>query len=411
MSLDDLKNREDWSPNLLSTLRPILPLLCDRTTTEIEVNGFDDIWAKSSLWRGHKKLDGIAFRDRATLRSACVALTECTGKIINEANPLYDGRLPGGERINVVVDPCCQKVCINIRKFPSDVMTADELLSYGSICPEIDLMIAGITKARRTTLVSGGTNSGKTTLMNVIGGYINPALRVVTAEENRELQIPVPNQVNLEIRASMNATSRNVQLSDLVMNMLRMTPDIPIVGEIRGPEALYYLRLMSTGHRGGLGSIHADSAVDALSQAQLLAMLSPDADFQAGTVAAMVGKAIDIVVHVEQLEEDGSRKVTEIIEVERPGVRYLPHGVTEFRTRTLIEWETLDITTITVDGEEKPKVVGRWNFPHRPSAAFRKTITFKKINWPADSLNASDPPNDLELARRMVSGGGQEVDS
>lgn len=388
MSLDNLRNREDWDPNLIANLAPILGPLCDPTITEIEINAFNDIWAKGSGWRGHKKLDGIAFRDHATLRSCCITLTSCTGKIVNEAQPIYDGRLPGGERVNLVVDPCCQNISINIRKFPMEVMTVEELLGYGSICPEIQQMINAIVRGRRTLMVSGGTNSGKTTFLNVCGSFIPPTMRVVTAEESRELQIPVPNQVNLETRFTNQHGYRSVQLADLVVNMLRMCPDIPIVGEIRGPEALYYLRLMMTGHRGGMCTIHADSAVDALDQVQLLTMLNPDAKFTAANVAAMVAKAIDVVIHVEQLEEDGSRKVTEIIEVERPGVLYLPHGLTQYRTRTLAEWVTDDM----VEGADgKPKVVGRWQFPHRPSARFLKTIKFKKLNWPEVSLEGTDP--------------------
>jgi pilus assembly protein CpaF len=384
-----LNNPKEWKSSILTTLGPLMPLLENDRITEIEVNAWDTVFCKGLDWPGHKLFPEIKFRDHNTLTSTCTALTDVTGKIINSDNPSYDGRLPGGERIHIEVPPTCAKVSITIRKFPAEVMTLDKMLHFNSINEQIAMMLKGFVMARKNLLSSGGTNSGKTSLLNSLLQFIPKTQRIITNEENRELKVIQPNHVALETRPNTDPQSakQNIELSHLIQANLRMCPDRIVVGECRGDEALFMLRAFSTGHSGGFSTIHANSAIDALDQAQLLAMLNPGASFGAATVAQMVGKAIQVIVHLEQFEEDGSRKITEIIEIERPAVLFKAHGVIDYNTRTLMRWETSGISP-------KGMVEGEWVYPQRPSKSMIRTIKAKSIPWPEESLSAPDKIED-----------------
>ena len=382
-----LRNADKWKDELRVAVGPIMGLLSDDTVTEIEVNAWDWVAAKGSGWKGHKRIEGVRWTSAKSLETALTVMAEVSGRVVSDRKPLYDGRLPGGERVNIAMRPTCDRAAITIRKFPAEVLSLEKLLGYGSISEEVRQMLRGLVLAKKNIIVAGGTNSGKTSLLNAMSRIIPEHERIVTVEDNRELQIVQDNWVALETVQPWAADVDEVTLAQLVKNTLRMTPDRIIVGEVRGEEALYLLRAFSTGHSGGFGTVHSNSAEDALDQLQLLAQFAPVGGTTAAAIAGLVGRAIDIVIHVHQFEEDDSRKVDQIIELERPGVQISESGRIQYRYRNLMRYEVASVEEVG----GKPSIVGGWTFPQAPSQALRNTLRFKKLDWPEESLLADEP--------------------
>ena len=363
-----------------------MPLLADDSVTEIEVNSFDKVLAKGSGWRGHKHQDGVAWPSRSNLLTGCAVLAQASGRVVNEDNPVFDGRLPGGERLNIVVPPACADISITIRKFPAETMSLEDLLKFGAIDERLVTMFRSLVLARKNILVSGGTNSGKTSLVNALARLIPHTERIITVEDSKELQIRQPNWVSLETVQAWRKGAEDIPISRLVKNTLRQTPDRIVVGECRGEEALYLLRAFSTGHSGGFSTVHANSAADSLDQIQLLSQFS-DVDLSSSTVAQLVARAVEVVIHVQQFPEDDSRKVAEIIEVSKPGVRFAD-GAAHFLYRTLVRYEVHHVATLEDGGH---RIEGDWAFPERPSDALLDLIGFKGLEWPKESREALCP--------------------
>jgi pilus assembly protein CpaF len=199
--------------------------------------------------------------------------------------------------------------------------------------------------------------------------------RIVTIEDARELQIQQPNWVAMETVEPYQEGGTRVTIGDLVKNALRQTPDRIVVGEVRGEEAFYLLRALSTGHGGGLGTIHANDGEDALHQLQLLAQMADVGGLTAATVASMVGRAVDVVVYQGYFEEGNARRVSEVLELERPGVVVSRGGGIEYRFRRLLEWK--------VGGEG-------WEYPQRPTVGLLASLERKKLPWPRESAEAEE---------------------
>lgn len=372
-----LKNPSHWPNALLSALHPIRALLEEDGVTEIEVNGPSRVYVKGPGWSGHKLVEGVGWPSPESLEAACKVVAQVSSRVVNESKPLLDGRLPGGERMNIAVPPAVAVVSMTIRKFPVETMTLDKLEGYGSISPALRMMLEGLVLARKNLLVSGGTESGKTSLLNALSRVIPTRERIVTLEDAQELQIQQPNWVPMLTVEAWKPEGENVPMGRLVKNALRQTPDRIIVGEVRDEAALYMLRTFSTGHSGGFSTVHANSAPDALDQIQLLAQFAAEAGtVSAGTMARLVARAIEVVAHVRRYDEDGSRRVEEIIEVE--GLRF-NGSEAEFVTRSLAKYEVMGVEER--EGE-RPRLLGEWRFPQEPSAALRKVLKFKGIPWP-----------------------------
>lgn len=380
-----LRNPERWDTAMCTSLLPVLGLLKADAVTEIEVNGWDQIYAKGTEWRGHKLMEGLAWPSPESLKTACATITEFSSRIVNENKPVFDGRLPGGERVNIAFPPFCERCSITIRKFPADTMTPERLEEFGSINGEIREMIGTMVLVRKNILVSGGTNSGKTSFLNAASRFIPENQRVVTVEDSRELQMIQANWVALETVQAYRSDMTEVSIAMGVKNTLRMTPDRIIVGECRDESAFFMLRANSTGHSGGLSTVHADSAPDGLDQIQLLAQFGAPPGTSEQAVAKLVSRAVDVVIHVKQFEEDDSRKVVEIIEMERPGLGY-ENGAAHYRYRTLLRFDAQRVT----DASGETKIVGCWVYPQCPSERFRDLITYKGYKWPANSLAAPE---------------------
>ena len=371
-----LRNAEGWDQKLKVALGPLLPLLEDDDVNEICVNGFEDVWVKRYSVSGFLPATGVRWPSVQSLQTACTRISEVTGRRVNEKKPIYDGRLPGGERINIVVPPACAKVAVTIRKFPLEPMTLDKLeLEYGAMDRNVRDMLEAFMALHLNLISAGPTGSGKTSLLNALARIIPADERIVTDEDVRELQIIQPNWVALET-VEGGQESEAVEIKHLAKANLRQTPSRIIVGEVRGDEALYLLRALSTGHTG-YGTVHANSAEDALEQLQLLASLTPGIQVSWFGLAKLVAKAIQIVVFPDVME-DGSKKIREIVELDDPGVEVLNALDTRYRTRCLAKWVTTDVA----EGNGKPRLVGGWIFPEGPSKALELKLRAKGMAWP-----------------------------
>jgi pilus assembly protein CpaF len=252
-------------------------------------------------------------------------------------------------------------------------LTFEKLEEFGSVDTKVRAMLEALVLARKSILIAGGTGSGKTSLLNAMSQVIPKNERIVTIEDARELQIQQPNWVAMETVEPYDRTGTRVTIGDLVKNALRQTPDRIVVGEVRGEEAFFLLRALSTGHGGGLGTIHANDGEDALHQLQLLAQMADVGGLTAATVAAMVGRAVDVVVYQGYFEEGNARRVSEVLELERPGVAVSRGGGIEYRYRRLLDWNETE---------------GRWRFTQRPSEGLLRSLQRKGLPWPTESLEA-----------------------
>lgn len=378
-----------WPNSLQNALRPIMGLMNDDAVTEIEVNGWNEVYAKGRDWNGHKFMEEVSWPSYQSLVVACASVAEISERVVNEVTPLFDGRLPTGERVNIAAPPCCAKVAMTIRKFPKEVMSLEKLLEYESINEAVLTMLTSLVLLKKNLLSSGGTESGKTSLLNALSRVIPTHERVITVEDARELQLVQRNWVALETLKPWMPGQKPIDISDLVVNTLRQSPDRIVVGEVRGAEALFLLRANSTGHSGGLATVHANSAPDALSQLMLLAQFANIGGANPGAIAQLVGRAIDVVIHVSKFEADGSRRVVEIIEVDRDNpVSMNAMGMIRFNYRTLLKFKVDHLGK--TDGGRR-KVYGHWEYPHRPSQEFIELLDFKGLDWPVESYGAPDP--------------------
>ena len=369
-----LSRTAGWSDGLRTALFPLLGLIDDPRITEIEANGFDDVWVKGAPWRGHRKTN-VSWSSQEDFRLACIRAGEVIGRKVSETSPLCNARLPGGERVNIAVPPACAQIALTIRLFPAETLTFDKLVEFGSMDTAVRTMLESLVLARKSILIAGGTGSGKTSLLNAMSQVIPSHERIVTIEDARELQIQQPNWVAMETVEPYQEGGTRVTIGDLVKNALRQTPDRIVVGEVRGEEAFYLLRALSTGHGGGLGTIHANDGEDALHQLQLLAQMADVGGLTAATVASMVGRAVDAVVYQGYFEEGNARRVSEVLELERPGVVVSRGGGIEYRYRRLLEWKA--------GGES-------WEYPQRPTAGLLASLERKKLPWPRESAEAEE---------------------
>jgi pilus assembly protein CpaF len=283
------------------------PLLADETVTEIMVNGPDDVWVERD---GRLRKVPAAFAGEAELMQTIDRIVSAVNRRVDESSPMVDARLPTGERVNVIIPPLSLVgPTLTIRRFPK-AYTFDQLVAMGSVDrPTADLLHA-LVQARLSVVVSGGTGSGKTTMLNALSGFIPAHERIVTIEDSAELQLQQPHVVALESRPPNVEGKGQVTIRDLVRNALRMRPDRIVVGEVRGPETLDMLQAMNTGHDGSLTTVHANSSDDSLVRLETLASMSDvGVPFQA--LRDQINTAVDVIVQLER-QADGRRRVTEV---------------------------------------------------------------------------------------------------
>ncbi len=307
---------------------PISPLLRDPSVTEIMVNGHDRVFVES---RGRLQETPVRFLDERHLLRMIDRIVGPLGRHIDDSSPMVDARLPDGSRVNAVISPLSlDGASLTIRKFADRKLSAEDLVSYGSMTHDMARFLEAAVKARQNILVSGGTGSGKTTLLNILSQYIPEGERLVTVEDSAELKLSHRNIVRLEARPANVEGKGRITIRDLVINCLRMRPDRIIVGECRGAEALDMLQAMNTGHDGSLTTAHANSARDALARLENMVMMA-GYELPSSAIREQISSAIDIIVQ-ETRFGDGTRKIVNIAEVTgREGDAILMQDIFEFR--------------------------------------------------------------------------------
>ena len=279
--------------------------------TEIMVNGTEGIFIEKG---GRLKRLEICFDSKEKLRQVIWQITAGCNRVVNEASPIVDARLPDGARVNVVLDPVAiNGPILTIRRFPPKPITMEQLLAMGALTGECRDQLKELVKAGCNILVSGGTGSGKTTFLNVLSGFIPQTERVITIEDSAELQIRnIPNLVSLETRNANVEGCKEITIRDLIKASLRMRPDRIIVGEVRGAEAVEMLQAMNTGHDGSISTGHGNSPADMLTRLETMVLMA--ADLPLAAVKHQIASALDLLIHVSRMR-DRSRRVVEISEV------------------------------------------------------------------------------------------------
>ena len=292
-------------------LGPLQPLLDDPTITEIMINNPDQIYVER---QGRVSLSPNVFESAAQLRQVIDRIVSTVGRRVDESSPMCDARLRDGSRVNVVLPPLAlDGPCMTIRKFSRDKMRPEDLITIGSATQHMVQFLRSAVRARLTVLVSGGTSSGKTTLLNILSSFIPAEERIVTVEDAAELQLRQAHVIRLESRPPNVEGKGVIEIRDLVRNALRMRPDRIIVGECRGGEALDMLQAMNTGHEGSMSTIHANSPYDAFSRLETMVLMA-GADLPARAIQKQIASAIDVIVQVERVR-GGARKIVSIAEV------------------------------------------------------------------------------------------------
>jgi pilus assembly protein CpaF len=300
---------EDAITNFLG---PIGDLLKDDKVSEIMINGPQEIFVES---KGLVYKVENQFRDEESLISAFRAVAQSVGRVIDDENPRLDARLPNGSRIHVVLPPMAKNgTTVAIRKFSKDDLTLTDLINFGSLSKMGARFLDICVYLGKNILVSGGTGSGKTTMLNVLGGRIPKTQRLIIIEDAAELQVAAEHVVNFETRkADPQRGVTEVNIRDLVISAMRLRPDRIIVGEVRGDEALDLVQVMNTGHDGSMGTVHANTPLDACTRLETLCLMG-ETQIPPDAIRKMVGSALQVVVQCSRYH-DGGRRTSYISEV------------------------------------------------------------------------------------------------
>src|SRR6202011_940260 len=302
---------QDELARYYEALGPIRDLVLDDSLTEVMVNGHENVYVERN---GKILLTDRKFDDENHLLRVIDFIVSAVGRRIDFRTPMVDARLLDGSRVNAVISPIAlDGPMLTIRKFSRDPFQAEDLVGFGTITNEAVGFVKACVMARANILISGGTGTGKTTLLNVASSFIPPTERIVTIEDAAELQLHQEHVCRMEARPpDLNGENR-VAIHDLVINALRMRPDRIVVGECRAGEALDMLQAMNTGHDGSLTTLHANTPRDALSRLETLVLMA-GVDLPLQAIRRQMASAIDMVVQLTRLR-DGSRRLTHVTEV------------------------------------------------------------------------------------------------
>jgi pilus assembly protein CpaF len=306
--------REKLSREILDEifgLGPLEPLLKDPTISDILVNRFDRVYVERA---GKLEITGLSFKDNQHLMQIIDRIVSRIGRRVDESSPMVDARLQDGSRVNAIIPPLAlDGACLSIRRFGRDPVTARNMLDNKTLTEPMLELLSAVVKGRLNVIISGGTGAGKTTVLNVLSGYIPNSERIVTIEDAAELQLKQEHVVRLETRPPNIEGKGSVRMRQLVINSLRMRPDRIVVGEVRGEEAFDMLQAMNTGHEGSLTTVHANSPRDALARIENMVSMA-NLNIPERAIRHQIANAVHAVVQVARLS-DGSRKVLTISEV------------------------------------------------------------------------------------------------
>jgi len=290
---------------------PIEPLLADETVTDILVNGPDQVYVER---HGRLELTPLKFRDSVHVINVAQRIAAMVGRRVDESSPMVDARLSDGSRVNVVLPPLAIRgACISIRKFSKRSYTLNRLVQQNNLSAGMARLLEVAAASRCNILISGGTGSGKTTMMNAMSRMIDPRERIITIEDAAELQLQQPHVVSLETRPENIEGGGAVDQRQLVRNALRMRPDRIILGETRGAEAFDVLQAMNTGHDGSMTTIHANNPRDAVTRLESMVLLS-NGNLPLLSIRRQIASAVHLIVQLERMR-DGVRRVTQITEL------------------------------------------------------------------------------------------------
>ena len=340
-----LKRKEKLQKELFNSIRKLdilQELIDDDTITEVMVNGTEGIFIEKNgrLMKWDKN-----FCTRQKIEDLVQSIAAKSNRIVNETVPIADARLENGARVNIVLPPAAiNGPIITIRQFPSRPIQIEELIAWNAVTEEAAEFLRQLVIAGYNIFISGGTGSGKTTFLNALSNFIPKEERIITIEDNAELQLQgVKNLVRMEARKGNTQGEHEITIRDLIKSSLRMRPDRILVGEVRGEEALDMLQALNTGHDGSLSTGHGNSPRDMLARLETMVLLGVSLPVSA--IRRQIASGIDIMVHLGRLR-DKSRKVLEIIEI--VGYRY---ETEEILTKVLYEFEE--------DGTNRDQVIGK----------------------------------------------------
>lgn len=310
----NLREQHDLIALLLNDmlgLGPLEPLLSDDSVTDIMVNGPKQIYVER---KGKLQLTDIQFRSPEHLMNIASRIVTAVGRRVDETSPICDARLADGSRVNVIIPPLAiDGASISIRKFAKQSITLDTMVRNGNVSPNMATVLKIAAASRLNILISGGTGSGKTTMLNAMSRMIDQGERVVTIEDAAELQLQQPHVVRLETRPPNLEGKGEVTMRDLVKNALRMRPDRIILGEIRGAEAIDMLQAMNTGHDGSLGTLHANRPREALTRLENMVGMA-GLNLPQSAIRTQIADAVHLIVQVSRMR-DGMRRVQSVTEV------------------------------------------------------------------------------------------------
>ncbi len=307
---DPAELRSELLANVLG-FGPIEPYLEDPGVDEVMINGPRSIYVERE---GHILPTGRFFLDETHLRTVIDRMLRPIGKVVNELNPYVDGRLEDGSRVNVIIPPLAiDGPMLTIRKFKREPLTIDRLIQVNCFTEDLAEFLRILVRNRKNVVISGGSGTGKTTMLNVLSGFIPATERIITIEDSAELKLVQPHVGRLETRIANYEGKGTVTIRDLVRNALRMRPDRIVVGECRGGEAIDMLQAMNTGHDGSLTTVHANSTFDVLARLETMCTMA-GLEIPPLVIRKMIASAINIILHLARMG-DGTRKVVEVSEV------------------------------------------------------------------------------------------------
>ncbi len=354
-----------------NSLGPVLPYLEDSTVSEILINGHKEIFVER---KGKLERVPVSFMDEDALRAAVNSIAQSVGRRINDENPRLDARLPDGSRIAVVIPPVSRKgTTVSIRKFTNNKISFADYIKFGAISEDGARFLDVCMFLGKNIIVSGGTGSGKTTLLSLLCTRIPKGQRIIVIEDSSELQVEYDHVVMFETRQGNELGKGEVTIKDLLKSSLRLRPDRIIVGEVRSSEALELLNAMNTGHKGCMGTVHANSPEDGIVRIEALAQ-GGDSQISEKALRSQVVSAIEIIIQVSRYS-DGSRRIGAISEV----LGILPDG--NYDVRHIFQMSRM---TRRADGTLDGKLEPTGYIP-----SFMSEIADNKLPFPQSKFKAA----------------------